>query len=67
MSSTLRFRTISARISGEDWEALAQLAELHDRSVSREIGRAIRFHLASSSRDERVPSAETTMRVEPER
>jgi predicted transcriptional regulator len=39
-------RTLSARVTDSESNALAQLARRHDRSISREISRAIRHYLA---------------------
>ena len=39
-------RPISARLAESDAAALEALATRHDRSLSREIARAIRFYLA---------------------
>ena len=36
---------ISARVSAEEGEALKRLAELNERSPSREVRRAIRFYI----------------------
>lgn len=41
-----RARPVSTRLSEADAAALERLAARHDRSLSREVGRAIRFYLA---------------------
>jgi hypothetical protein len=46
MANETAGRPISARLSDADATALERLAARHDRSLSREIGRAIRFYLA---------------------
>jgi hypothetical protein len=39
-------RPVSTRVREADAVALERLASRHDRSLSREVGRAIRFYLA---------------------
>ena len=55
MTKSFTRRAVSARVHTEEVMALERLAARHDRTLSREVGRAIRFYLSH-------PEAATTGR-----
>jgi predicted transcriptional regulator len=51
--------TIVARVSSAERSRLSQLADTNDRTLSREVRRAIRWYLAFSETAERVLREQT--------